>query len=495
MADFVEHDRDVTIQKPIRYGHRVSEIVCDPAKWPYRYIILALLCYVHAAVMFTIENVGGLSNTVIKVMRIDGKEYELLFSFFTLPGIVVCFFGGILFDRVLGVKLGFTIAIIASIIGELLIAIGAYVNQYSVMLLGRFILGIGTELQIVAMLTYQSIWFHGADRNFAMSLNLSAARLSGSVSLIIMQYIYEWLTFTTNDYYRLGTTLLSGVFVTIGTLIAAVFIILLDYIGEKKKMVVVEVMNYSTKRQISCKDVMLLMSVDLWLVIVAIGVFIPIIFAFTGIGQQYFMQKYGFEIHLASLANSVVFVGVAFVTPFLGVLVSSTGYNVSWGQLGIALGILSHLLYALSAPSDHAVVFISGIIYSQSYSLFVISMLTVPGELVDKTQLSTVYGFTKSVQNLSYLFTCLVTGFLIDYLGYFIFEMFLIFLLCTTFLVLHVLLMRNRRINKSQFDCPKSKKITKRNSISLNTLNNTTLDANSLQTDMTNNNAINDTEL
>lgn len=440
---------------------KIVNYICNPEAWPYRYLILLLLGYIHFGIMFSIENISGLSNTLIEVMKMNAEQYELMFSLFSWSGAVVCFIGGILFERVLGIGKGLLLAIAVSIVGELVISIGAYTDRYGVMLSGRLTLGVGTELQLLAMLSYIVKWFGGrSDSSFAISLSLCAGRIAGSFALVSMQYVYEWTSSIHNTNHRLGTTLLLGVVVTLLELPVGSLIIWLDRKSVKVTSLVQQhqptadlapssVTNSKEPSVVGnkCQNILRLVNFDFILVINCIGIHVSIVFAFTAIGQHYFMQKYGFPIHEASLANSLVFLGVIVLTPFLGIVVSFIGYRITWAAFGTILGIISHLLYALSNANQHYIVYMASIVYSQSYSLFIISTLTLPGEIVGKDRLPSAYGVMKSVGNINYIIITFITGVLIDYRGYAVLEMFYVVLFFTVLLLLLLLMFKNRKVN------------------------------------------------
>lgn len=61
--------------------------------------------------------------------------------------------------------------------GQIVFAIGAYVNKVWLMDVGRFIFGIGGESLAVAQNTYAVAWFFGRELNLVFGLQLSIARL------------------------------------------------------------------------------------------------------------------------------------------------------------------------------------------------------------------------------------------------------------------------------------------------------------------------------
>ena len=166
-------------------------------------------------------------------MRIDATQYNLLFSAFTWPNIILCLIGGIVIDRFLGLSRGFILVTLLSLLGEIIFVVGAFVDSFLIMLIGRFILGSGIELLLNVIHAYQAIWFLGKEISFAMSLGTSTCRLGGAIGLIVPQLIYDSFHFISNPNHRLGVTLVVGVLTMILSLVCCVMIILLDKRGAK----------------------------------------------------------------------------------------------------------------------------------------------------------------------------------------------------------------------------------------------------------------------
>ena len=67
-------------------------------------------------------------------------------------------------------------------LGQLIFAIGGYQNSYLIMMLGRFIFGLGGESMTVAQSAIVSAWFQGKELSFAFGINLSVARIGSSIN-------------------------------------------------------------------------------------------------------------------------------------------------------------------------------------------------------------------------------------------------------------------------------------------------------------------------
>ena len=406
--------------------------LCDPHRIPYRYIILILLCYIQGTTMYVKETLGGIENTIIQVMRIDATQYNLLFSAFIWPNIILCLIGGIVIDRFLGLSRGFILVTLLSLLGEIIFVVGAFVDNFVVMLIGRFILGSGVGILLNVIHAYQAVWFLGKEIGFAMSLGISGDRLGAAISLIVAQLIYDSFHFISNPNYRLAATFMVGVLAMILSLIFCVMIILLDKRGAK----LLEREQLKVKK-ITLRDIKDF-SISFWLIAVAISIYYPVAFSFTGIGQLFIVNKYRLSIIEASVANSLIFAAVIFLIPLIGILVDIFGYNVAWAQFGVVTGIVCHLMYATSTGESY-IPYLIGILYSVSYSFFGISMWPVPALIVQEHQLVTAYGFAKSSYSIGYTVISIVTGIIIDSAGYFFMSIYYLLLLYIVFIILIIL--------------------------------------------------------
>lgn len=86
--------------------------------------------------------------------NVDAAKFEYLYTFYGIPPMVLSLFGGVLVDKVLGLTRSSYIAVLIAISGQIVITIGGFTELFWVMVLGRFISGIGTETFIVCLNCY-----------------------------------------------------------------------------------------------------------------------------------------------------------------------------------------------------------------------------------------------------------------------------------------------------------------------------------------------------
>lgn len=83
-------------------------------------------------------------------------------------------------------------------IGQLIVAFGAILDAFWMMILGRFIFGIGAESLAVAQNNYAVLWFKGKELNMVFGLQLSFARVGSTVNFMVMEPIYKYV----NQWYK-----------------------------------------------------------------------------------------------------------------------------------------------------------------------------------------------------------------------------------------------------------------------------------------------------
>ena len=177
-----------------------------------------------------------------------------------------------------------------------------------------------------------------------------------------------------------------------------------------------------------------------WL-IASIAVYYSIVYAFTGIGQGFYVQKYGMSLETASIANSLVFSATILATPMIGYIVNAIGYHILWTIGGIFSGLIVHIILLASNPGLTYVPYITGTIYSISYTLIAASYWPIPGLIVDKNQIATAYGINNATSSLFWGLLAIITGIIIDNFGYFVLELVYISLMFLVLMVAVLVLM------------------------------------------------------
>ncbi|CAG2183238.1 unnamed protein product, partial [Oppiella nova] len=123
-------------------------------------------------------------------MGIATEQFSQLYAWYSWPNVILCFFGGFLIDRLFGIRLGAIIFSVFILIGQVVLALGAFFNHFWLMNFGRFIFGIGGESLAVTQNTYAVSWFKNKEINMVFGLQLSFARVGSTVNFNVIAPVY-----------------------------------------------------------------------------------------------------------------------------------------------------------------------------------------------------------------------------------------------------------------------------------------------------------------
>lgn len=388
---------------------------CSPKKLPFRFLGLALMCLTGFGSYFCYDNPGALQDNFKSDLNMSTSRFVLLYSIYSWPNVVLCFIGGFLLDSVFGIRLGTVIYMGLTLIGQIIFAMGAMVNQFPVMMLGRFIFGIGAESLAVAQNSYAVLWFKGKELNMVFGLQLSFARVGSTVNFLVMEPIYNYVA----QYYKgpecIGIVLFLATLTCVGSMICTCILGFMDKRaerllrrGEGQETEVVSLTDV--------KDFKLIF----WLVAFICIAYYVAIFPFIALGKVFFERKYAYEPSNANTVNSLVYSISAIASPILGYVVDRTGKNVSWVFISILSTIVAHGLLAFTYVNPYICMIIMGL----SYSMLASSLWPLIALVTPEYQLGTAYGIAQAVQNLGLAVVSILAGMIVDHGGYFMLEMF-----------------------------------------------------------------------
>ncbi|XP_069354272.1 lysosomal dipeptide transporter MFSD1-like [Maniola hyperantus] len=400
-----------------RTGQEAPVSCFHPATKTHRFIGLVLMCFLCFGSYFCYDTPGALADNFKSDSHLNTSQFALLYSIYSWPNVILCFIGGYLVDRCFGVRLGTIIYMTIVFIGAVVFAFGVYINAYWLMILGRFIFGIGGESLQVAVNNYVVVWFSGKELNMVFGLQLSVSRLGSTVNFWVMESIYRWVANYYGGYEKLGVALFIASLTCLGSLVCALLLGWMDLRAEKALRR--QEAQAKPDQPFHLKDILKFKSV-FWLLAVICVAYYLAIFPFIALGKLFFERKFDFMPQEANTVNSMVYLLSAALSPFFGILIDKTGRNVTWIILSIVATIGSHFLLAFTFVNPYVGVISLGI----SYSLLAAGLWPLIAMVVPESQMGTAYGICQAVQNLGLAVTIIFAGIIVDNYGYFMLELF-----------------------------------------------------------------------
>nr|XP_050864060.1 major facilitator superfamily domain-containing protein 1-like isoform X1 [Vespula vulgaris] len=388
---------------------------CSPKKLPYRFLGLALMCLLGFGSYFCFDNPGALQDNFKTDLQMSTSKFVLLYSIYSWPNVILCFIGGFLLDSVFGVRLGTIIYMGLTLIGQLIFATGAMVNAFWLMMIGRFVFGIGAESLAVAQNSYAVLWFKGKELNMVFGLQLSFARVGSTVNFLVMEPIYNYVSKSYAGPECIGVVLFLAAVTCVGSMICACILGLMDKRAER----LLRRGEGQEPEVVSLKDVKDFKPI-FWLIAIICIAYYVAIFPFIALGKVFFERKYQYDPSSANTVNSLIYSISAIASPVLGYLVDRIGKNVFWVFLSICATMVAHVLLAFTYVNPYACMILMGFAYSMlASSLWPLIALVTP-----EYQLGTAYGIAQSVQNLGLAVVSILAGLIVDRGGYMMLEIF-----------------------------------------------------------------------
>ncbi|KAL0105712.1 hypothetical protein PUN28_015880 [Cardiocondyla obscurior] len=388
---------------------------CSPKKMPYRFLGLALMCLLGFGSYFCFDNPAALQDNFKADLHMSTSTFVWLYSIYSWPNVILCFIGGFLLDSVFGIRLGTVIYMGLTLIGQIIFASGAMIDVFWLMMLGRFIFGIGAESLAVAQNSYAVLWFKGKEMNMVFGLQLSFARVGSTVNFLVMEPVYNYVS----QYYTgpkcIGIVLFLAAITCVMSIICACVLAFMDKRAER----LLRRGEGQESQVVSLTDVKDFKPI-FWLVAVICIAYYVAIFPFIALGKVFFERKYEYDPSSANTVNSLVYSISAIASPLLGYLVDRTGKNVLWVFISICTTIVAHGLLAFTYLNPYVCMCLMGL----SYSMLASSLWPLIALVTPEHQLGTAYGIAQAVQNLGLAVVSIVAGIIVDKGGYLMLEMF-----------------------------------------------------------------------
>jgi len=280
----------------------------------------------------------------------------MFYSIYSYPNCILPLFGGIFLDAV-GIRKGLILFTIILTIGQAVFAwAGSDPANYNLMLVGRFIFGLGGENMSVAQSAIVTTWFKGLEMNFALGFNISVSRLGSVIMGFTVPPMYK--------NHGLGFALWVGFAICVASLSLAVCLVFIDYYrekknpkGEKAALGEDEKFKWSDIKQFK---------MPYWLITISCCVTYMSVFPYIQKCGYILEDKYGFSEERAGQLFGIPYFISAAVSPFLGLAVDKMGKRALIISLSSCILILAFFISMFLPACDQC--------YSEVYVLVLVGI-------------------------------------------------------------------------------------------------------------------------
>jgi len=327
---------------------------------------------------YVYDSIAPIADMLKSSLKFSDENIGQLYSVYSIAAIVVLIFGGIIIDKWGTKKSLILFGAIAASAG----IVTASTSNLHVMLVGRVLLGLGSEPLIVAVTTALVKWFKEKELSFAMGINLFIARL-GSVGADNSPSLASSLY--TNWQSPLYLAAILGLF----SLFGAIIYFFLESNAEKKYSLA----KAGETDKLKLAD-LFSFSKSFWFIVLLCVTFYSGIFPFRSFAIKYYMEAHGASRELAGMLNSVLPFSAMIATPFIGLLVDYIGKRALLMMVG---SIFLLPVYLMMAYSD-ITLYIPIIMMGFAFSLIPAVMWPAVAYIVEEKRLGTAYAIMTLIQ-------------------------------------------------------------------------------------------------
>ncbi len=380
------------------YANKLS--IFHPATRFYRFLLLIFISLLTFGSYFAYDIIGAIAPTLVEDLGAERGTIGTFYTMYSIAAIASVLIGGILIDR-FGIRISSLIFSILVFSGSLLVA---FPTNLTLIFLGRFIFGAGSEPLVVAQMAMLSRWFKNKELALSFGITLTVSRLGTLFSFNTGELISSY-------FHNYRYALIAASLFCLLSLISNIIYILLDLRGEK----ILFLKKGGETDKIRLKDIGSF-NASYWYVTLLCVTFYSAIFPFTALSTDFFVDKWSIArvaesegsfinqalnnfLHMFSTAGGIssiiIFASMVFA-PFAGHLVDKIGRRASLMIIGSLLMIPSHSLMGLTYIYPAYPMIALG----AAFVLVPAAMWPSIPLLVPKEKLGTAFGLTTMIQNI-----------------------------------------------------------------------------------------------
>jgi MFS family permease len=360
-----------------------------------RWVVLGLLSLVMFGNYYVYDAVGPVAEQLESELGFSDIQIGWLNAIYSVPNIFLVLVGGIIVDR-FGAARVTVITTAICLVGATLTAAS---GDFTTMVSGRFLFGVGAETMLVAATVAIGMWFARAGVAFAMALSLSVARLGS--------YVADVSPVWAGAAYDQGwqAPLILAAALAAMSLLAAIIYRNVDRVYAPPSPEVA-----SDNQSIQWRDI-LHFNRSYWYILGLTVLFYAVIFPFRStFAIKYFQHAHDLNLASAATINSYVFLAAVFVTPLFGWISDRYGHRATMMVFGSLLLPMSFVGLGISSWG----LWMSTVLLGISFSLIPAVLWPSVVKLVAAERLGTAYGLLFMLQNLGMAAANVFAGWLND---------------------------------------------------------------------------------
>jgi len=389
-----------------------------------RYPALLLSCFFAFGGYLVFDLCSALKDEITSQFNLTDTQYSLFYFVYAGVNCLMVLFAGALIDNTTNRACALLFTIIA-MIGQTILSVGVQVGNFTVMVAGRAVFGMGLGSICVAQNTISNTYFKNADLATAFAATLTVSRIGSVMNFFLSTYIYTWFGSNLSYVFWWGTGMTA-----ISVICASIFFFL-DRSVENKGLVI---SANRKSRKIKFKDVLQFPALY-WILCLICSLYYICIFALMAIIVSYLTEREkrgesssdlfsSFESssesgssnynHMNSILSSLIYLVAIPCVPIFGRVVDRFGKRMVFLLISVFTMVPFNAYLQWTTWTPIPALIIAGMSYSMVASCLWPSIcMTVRDEVVGSAN-----GIATSIQMIGIACSNLLVGFLKDRFDY-----------------------------------------------------------------------------
>ncbi len=392
----------------------VNSSVFHPSTKLYRFTILLFVSLLTFGSYFAYDIIGAIAPTLVEELGASRGTVGAFYTTYSIAAILSVLLGGLLIDY-LGTRKASLIFSILVFIGAALVA---FADNLTLLFVGRFIFGAGSEPLVVAQSAILARWFKGKELALSFGIALTVSRMGTMFSFNTGELI-------ASHYGGFKAALIAAMVFCLLSLLANLVYIVMDRRGER----LLQLKDESSEEKIVFKDIKKFKP-SFWHISMLCVLFYSAIFPFTALSTDFFVDKWGISrvaetsggffyqvfnnlFHMFTTAggvSSIIIFASMVLAPFAGHLVDKFGKRASLMIFGSIVMIPSYLMMGFTSIYPAYAMIMLG----AAFVLVPAAMWPSVPLIVKKEHVGTAFGIITFIQNIGLALFPYLNGWLRD---------------------------------------------------------------------------------
>ncbi|KAK2947792.1 putative MFS-type transporter [Blattamonas nauphoetae] len=317
----------------------------------YRWLVLFITSMLGFGGYYVYDVLPTIQIDLSSAMHLNDVQYSVFYMAYSWTNCVFCLIGGPLVDRFTN-RLGAIIFQVLISLGQGLLALGAQLNQYWLMIVGRVLLGMGLGNTTVVKNSILNMFFSGKELATAFGVTITFARIGSCANFFLSPFILGKWGYKAVLWIGLG---MCGI-----SLICTFIYIGLEINAEKKGWIKT---GKDNKRKMKIRDICDFPA-SFWLMCVVCGLYHVNIFAMYAVIVDLLKSLFDYSTFIAGVIASIIYFVSIPGSVMIGAVVDKIGCRGLMTMLAFIIMIGFDYIFIFTTLTPIPFLVLAGVSYS-----------------------------------------------------------------------------------------------------------------------------------